>query len=141
MNNNIDSYSVENLLAFLRVIERMLSDISKDKSISPLQYEALKVINQNSEKCSMKILANSLKISMASATQLIDRMINAELVERFNYKNDRRVVLLRLTKVGFLELKRIVLLLNNYSQKLFENLSKEEVECFKKVMTKIISNF
>lgn len=121
--------TIENFLILLRAVEKKINEVSKGNSLSTLQYEAMRVINQLGE-CSMRNLSISLNLSMASATQLIDRMITAGLVERKGLEKDRRVVLVTLSKIGSLEYKRISIFLANFSKDLFNKFSSVELALF-----------
>ena len=48
----------------------------------------------------MSDLASSLGVSLATATGIIDRLVDRDIVERENSREDRRVVVCRLSKKG-----------------------------------------
>jgi len=51
-------------------------------------------------ECKMSVLASNMKISMPTATGVINRLVRSGLVERIAKANDRRQVLVRMTKKG-----------------------------------------
>jgi len=129
MNKNNQSSVLEILLYTLRNIDRKIENSSKEISISGLQYETLKSISSFGQ-CSMKELAISIGISMSSATQLILRLINLGLVKRINSTKDRRVVLVELTDLGTLQLKRIDMFLKSLSRDIFSKFTQENISNF-----------
>jgi len=127
---------LEMLLYTLRIIDRKIENSSKEISISGLQYETLRSIRSFGQ-CSMKELALSIGISMSSATQLILRLINLGLVKRINSTKDRRVVLIELTDLGTLQLKRIDMFLKSLSRDIFSKFSQDKLDSFVEILQSI----
>ncbi len=48
----------------------------------------------------MSVLASSLGVTLATATGILDRLVDKDIVERENSREDRRVVVCRLSKKG-----------------------------------------
>ncbi|MCS7317648.1 MAG: MarR family transcriptional regulator [Candidatus Dojkabacteria bacterium] len=128
---NVDqsNFSLEEFFNFLRTIERIFEKISKNKPISSSQYQAMRIISQ-SQECTMSKLAKGLNLSFAAATQLVDRMVEAQLVQRSNSTKDRRKVIIHLSNVGNLELKRIQIALNKISMEIVSKIPKKELNIF-----------
>jgi len=57
--------------------------------------------------CTMTELSNATKLSVSSTTQIVERLVKAEFIERESDKSDRRIVRLTLTKKGGQEHDRI----------------------------------
>jgi len=71
----------------------------EDSAATLLQVEALKCIQSNSDS-TVGSLARELAMSLSSTTQLTNRLIDKEWIVRETNQNDRRVIELRLTKLG-----------------------------------------
>ena len=69
------------------------------KDLSLLQVHGIRLIEYH-KPCTMTKLANSMGLSLASITQMIDRLIRKEYVERERSTKDRRVVHAKLTPKG-----------------------------------------
>ena len=68
-------------------------------SLSIIQLHVLTIL-EGEGPVSMSRLAESLDVSVASATGIVDRMEQRGLVERRHGEDDRRVVLVRATRAG-----------------------------------------
>lgn len=71
-------------------------------SVDRFSISQLKVlmILSHEESFKMKDITEELGIANSSATELIDKLIKEELVERFRKADDRRVVRVKLTEKG-----------------------------------------
>lgn len=69
------------------------------KDLSLLQINVIRLIEYH-RPCTMSQLAKSLKLSLGSITQLIDRLIRKSYVKRVRSTDDRRVVFAELTAKG-----------------------------------------
>ena len=63
------------------------------------QARALRAIGEHAD-CTMSDLARRLGISLSAATGLVDRLVQNGVVERQGHPRDRRLVYLRLSRVG-----------------------------------------
>lgn len=71
----------------------------EDSAATLLQVEALKYIQSNSDS-TVGSLAHELAMSLSSTTQLTNRLVDKEWIVRETNQKDRRVIGLRLTKLG-----------------------------------------
>jgi len=96
------------------------------------------------ENTQMKDIGEKLGIKPSSATNLVDKLIRACLIERYTNPDDRRVVRVRLTEKGISVLKdineAIYTLWGKILTKLNENEYKEML-MFAKKMDKILDEF
>lgn len=63
------------------------------------QIKVLMILSHN-ESAKMKDITEALGIANSSATELIDKLIKDELVERYRKNGDRRVVMVKLSEKG-----------------------------------------
>jgi DNA-binding MarR family transcriptional regulator len=68
-------------------------------SITFNQYLALMIINDMKE-CSVNDIADCMKIAQSTASQLTDRLVKANLVQRDIHYEDRRKMVVKLTLEG-----------------------------------------
>lgn len=119
---NCKQSSLGDLLLLLRrdIIESVKKEGFKQDLTFP-QVEVLHFIGLSGEK-TMKDIAEYLKITPPSATEIISEMEKKNLVKRVNDKGDRRVVLIVLTEM---------------SKKLFTSVCKRKELVFKKMINKL----
>lgn len=72
---------------------------AREWELTLAQMRALRVIGERAD-CTMGELARRLGISLSAATGLADRLVQQRLVERQGHPRDRRLVCLRLSRVG-----------------------------------------
>ena len=78
-----------------------------DIDVTILQLKALFVLHASvDDRMSMKRLADRLGISVTAATGLVDRLVEQGLVQREEDSEDRRLVLVRLSRAGRAKLDR-----------------------------------
>ena len=77
-----------------------------DLELTMPQFRAICLLGQGSER--MGNIAGNLSTSMASATSMIDRLVDKGLVERAPDASDRRVVTCQLTTKGREEMDRFM---------------------------------
>jgi DNA-binding MarR family transcriptional regulator len=58
------------------------------------------LLSQNAEPLTMGELSSELDVPMSTATRIVDGLVRAEMVERVNDSNDRRVVRVGMSKNG-----------------------------------------
>lgn len=99
-------------LEFIQTMERIrkISEKISGKrleapGVTPLQFQAMDYIMENPNTPARGLSAH-LSISPSATSQLTDRLFALKLIERELDSNDRRSVLVALTKKGALDLKK-----------------------------------
>jgi len=106
-----------------------------DSDLSQREIDALLHLGRDGE-CTMSHLAQEILMSMSSATMIVDRLVHKGIVSREHSADDRRVVVIRLTRKGkksfkiihehFLRIVRTMLgSLNEREQDMFLHLYKK----------------
>ncbi len=127
-----------NALQLIR--KRLLSNFTElsGQGLTPPQFHILMIIH---EKGPFKVtaLAELMGVKPSAITVMIDKLVSMGFVERKDQENDRRVVLLSITKEGV----RMVNLLKARSNEIiggfFAACSVEEVESMVRTLEKITS--
>ena len=70
-----------------------------DESLSKQEICVLRAVGRH-ERCIMSAIAGAIRLSLSSATGLIDRLVEKKLVRRDRSHEDRRVVQVELTDEG-----------------------------------------
>ncbi len=63
-------------------------------------FRILMLLSQNAESLTMGELSSELNVPMSTATRIVDGLVRAEMVERVNDSNDRRVVRVGMSQNG-----------------------------------------
>ncbi len=119
--------------------KKKIIDKSKfsDLTINQLMYlEA--IYNLNNPKLSQ--LAEHIGITKASTTVAIHKLIDKELVEKHQSKNDKRVFHIYLTKSGKKLIDSELNALKQFSKSIVENLDNKDIEYLEKILKKIIKS-
>jgi MarR family transcriptional regulator, organic hydroperoxide resistance regulator len=74
-------------------------DTHRPGELSHAQYQVLFALSRTANLSAGELAARA-DLSPASVTQMLDRLADAGLVERVRSKDDRRIVVSRLTRVG-----------------------------------------
>ena len=95
--------------------------------MSTPQFKALLLISEE-EGIRMRELARKMGGSFSNATVLVDRLVERGLVERLAEPEDRRVVLVRVSKEGRRLIEQLVTSWRAISTSLLENIAPEDLD-------------
>jgi DNA-binding MarR family transcriptional regulator len=108
----LDASLYKGLAGFRYALRRFLKfseAATRAAGITPQQYQALLVIKADPAAAIMvKDLADQMLLQHHSTVELIDRLVNAELVERRHSLTDGRTVLVAMTERGAKLLEQLV---------------------------------
>jgi len=94
---------------------------------NPLHLETMRYVLEK-ENPSMKDLANHLCITPASASALIDSLVETRMIKRTLEKDDRRIVRLAITENGKKKFKETEDLLFGKMKEIFKEMSDRDIE-------------
>ncbi len=134
--NNLEQ--LFNTIMQLRTISLQTANEShEEKAATMLQFSALNFLKDQSI-IAVGELAQFLRLSKSSATQLIERLVTMGLVKRSADKEDRRVIRVTLTSKGDSELillrKKIMKKMNHFASKI----PKKDIEELLRITTNLI---
>jgi DNA-binding MarR family transcriptional regulator len=110
-------------------MSRVHSDDDARYDLTFNQYQALTRIHQYGQ-CSVNELAESLRIAQSTTSQLVDRLVKANLVSREIHTEDRRRMIVMLSKRGEeMMIKRKESIRNNYKH-ILEMLDEKDQRIF-----------
>jgi len=92
------------------------------------------------KKLTMNELSKGMNLDSSAVSTLISRMEKKSLVKRTHGKKDRRTVFVQLTKEGVEERDKIRQKLGGMIEGIGENISEEDIETLKRIVTKISAN-
>ena len=85
----------------------------------------------------MTEIAEYIHVPLNTATGIINRMEKNELIVRTRSKEDKRVVLIELSEKGMTQFQSLVNELMYYGMKVMSSFTKEEMDLFYKMTTKV----
>lgn len=86
----------------------------------------------------MTEIAEYIHVPLNTATGIINRMEKSELIVRTRSKEDKRVVLIGFSEKGMTQFQKLVNEMMHYGMKVMGSLTKEEIELFSKMTTKVL---
>ncbi|HVT01725.1 MAG TPA: MarR family transcriptional regulator [Patescibacteria group bacterium] len=100
-SNNIPDYDqlFASMLQLNKLIAQHTHETREEKIATMLQFAALNYI-KDQPNIPVSDLCSHLQLSKSSATQLVERLVKSEFVERVDDKEDRRIIRLVITKNG-----------------------------------------
>lgn len=120
---------IKELLSF-DIWENIFLDCSKNEVlIFCLLYQRNEV--------NMTEIAEYVHVPLNTATGIINRMEKNELIVRTRSKEDKRVVLIRFSEKGMAQFQSLINELMYYGVKVMSSFTKEEMEFFYKMTTKV----
>jgi MarR family transcriptional regulator, organic hydroperoxide resistance regulator len=93
INRYMDAYLLVTRRINAQIREQMSEELTSD------QYLILRLIN-GQELCTSTYLAETSAVGKSSITAIINRLVEAGMIERTRDENDRRLVYLSLTEYG-----------------------------------------
>lgn len=89
------------------------------------------------EEVNMTEIAEYIHVPLNTATGLVGRLEKRELIERSRSEEDKRVVLIRFSKKGLKQFKKLTAEMIHYGTRIFSELTDEEIALFFKMTEKV----
>lgn len=138
MTQSLEKLS-QSVLLLSKLISARSSASFEERAATKLQFAALSFLKEN-KGAHVRDLAQDLKLSMPSCTQLLERMVKAGFVKRSENKQDRRKTDLVLTQEGEKEHLRTKEKILSKMQAVFGILTPQEMEDVIRINQKIIDH-
>ena len=128
---------IETIFGLSRLMKDDMSFTTGLIHLSILQIQTLVFLKQSSKKkTSMSDIAEFLHIELPSATSLVNKLCEQKLVDRLADANDRRLVIIVLTKEGKTRLEQAMIQRRKKLEKMLSYLSgKEKLQLLSIIMT------
>ncbi len=108
-------------------------------NISPLEFTALRICLARGE-ATMTELAGILPVDTSRTSRTVTGLVDKGLLRRHRRRDDRRVVMLRLSDQGVELTSTLQELLQAFDAKLTENINADELSLFASVVERIAAN-
>ena len=110
------------------------NDFFKPYGISPQQYNILRILRGSKDKIKVQIVKDRMIERAPNATRLMDKLSDKNLIERERCKQDRRVVYVKIAKLGLALLSSID---DHENLKFLEKITEEEAVTLSNILDKI----
>ena len=138
-NQEISQETFRAIADYIEEVKELLSsDIWENIFLDCSKNEVLVfwLLYQRSE-VNMTEIAEYIHVPLNTATGIINRMEKNELIVRTRSKEDKRVVLIGLSEKGMTQFQSLVNELMYYGMKVMSSFTKEEMNLFYKMTTKV----
>ena len=138
-NQEISQETFRAIAEYIEEVKELLSsDIWENIFLDCSKNEVLIfwLLYQRSE-VNMTEIAEYIHVPLNTATGIINRMEKNELIVRTRSKEDKRVVLIGLSEKGMTQFQSLVNELMYYGMKVMSSFTKEEMNLFYKMTTKV----
>lgn len=137
------SLEIEQLFSTMMQLGKLMSqhaqESHEEKTATILQFSALNFLIEQPNG-TVSELANFLKLSKSSATQLVERLVKAEFVKRVDDDVDRRIIRLTITTSGMDESNRLKEKIIEKMNKIFSKIPKEDIHELIRIHIKLIES-
>ncbi len=134
----IDQITHEISIMIPKLMKGAKSDFLSKSNITNAQMIMLASIHDYNE-CNIKTLARQRGISPPTATGLVDRLVRTGYVKRSTIPEDRRVVIVSLTKKGENIVQSFLVTVKNRWKNILTELTPEEQEEYLNILKKIVA--
>ncbi|MEL0643086.1 MarR family transcriptional regulator [Olleya sp. Ti.3.14] len=132
-NNRIKA--MLNILYTANYITSYQNDFFKIYGLSPQQYNILRILRGAKEPIKVQTIKERMVERAPNLTRLTDKLCDKKLINRIAFPEDRRVVLIEITKSGLDLLDKIKP--NNPSHNLIDKLTEDEAGLLSDLLDKM----
>ena len=126
-------------MGLVNAITKGTADETTPYNLTPLEFTLLRICMEK-EECTATELAADLPVDASRISRLVTRLFDDGLLLRRRLREDRRVVMLRLSDEGSELVSTIHQRIQAYNARLIENISREEMSAFAAVASRILAN-
>ena len=117
----------------------MLEDL-KPYDVGPVEFTLLSFCRDQGE-CTATQLARVLPVEASRISRMVSRLFDKGLLRRRRLRNDRRIVMLRLSEPGVELMTELSQRINAFNVELAQGVSDEEMRTFASVASRIVGNY
>ena len=128
------------MLDLLNAFEKGMAAEAAPFNLTPLEFNLLRICVEKGE-CTATQLAEVLPVDASRVSRLVAGLVDRRLLRRRRLRNDRRIVMLRVSEAGGELTSHLQLRMQTYYAKLAEGLSDREMRQFASSSLKIIANY
>ena len=119
-----------------RIIQGVQLDFLAKRTITQTQFFVLVAIHSH-RRPSMRLLAQNIKVSMPTISGIVDRLVRAQYVQRLNHPQDRRLVVVELTRKGQLIIDQFQGAVARRWEEVLNSLEQNDLGSLQKIILKL----
>ena len=123
----------------VNAVTKGMADELEPYDLSPLDFDLLRFCMARGE-CSATELASVLPVDASRISRIVTRMVDMNLLVRRRLRDDRRIVMLRLSDRGAELTATLRQRIATIEAQLTQNIGEEEMGVFADVVSRIIAN-
>ncbi|MDE2756832.1 MAG: MarR family transcriptional regulator [Acidobacteriota bacterium] len=124
----------------VNAVEKGLAEEVAPHGLALQEFNLLRACYELARECTATELARLLPVDPARISRIVNTLVDNGLLRRRRTREDRRVVMLRLSEEGRELTSRILRDIRRYDAKLTEGVGADEMQVFLSVTAKIIAN-
>lgn len=124
----------------VNAVEKGMAKEVAPYGLTSLEFGLLRICLEDDQEHTATQLAQVLPVDGARISRVVTELVDKGLLRRRRLRNDRRVVMLRLTEEGRELTSRVLESMKLYDARLTEDVGEEEMRVFMAVTFKIIAN-
>ena len=125
--------------ALLNAFTKGIEDLVQPHGLSVVEYNLLRICMERTE-CNATDLAEVLPVDAPRISRLVNGLVEKGLITRRRLRDDRRIVMLRLSEQGQELASTLRLRINAYDTRLSEGIGEEEMRVFVSMAAKMLAN-
>ncbi|XMB86882.1 MarR family transcriptional regulator [Mycoplasmatota bacterium WC44] len=122
---------------FIEVRRSFVHELS-DLGLSYQQWNVLKLIKSSDEPISAKILVEKMNSDKATISGILKRLVSNKYIKEKKNPSDKRETLLFLSTKSTGLCDKVMILEENFNNKIYANLSEEDMEQLSDLLQKIV---
>lgn len=139
MNSDLFKELFSVMMQLKQAFHKLSQHSFEDRSATVLQYATLTFLSDH-PKTTMSDLAAHLRLSLSSATQLVERLVKTGFVTRSDHTDDRRIVHLTITNTGQSELQTMREKWEKKMTKIFSKIPQEDLKEYIRIQKLVLQS-
>ena len=133
---DVGTYMMELLNAF----EKGVAEETAVYDMTPVEFNLLRICLEEGE-CTATQLARMLPVDASRISRIVARLVDDGLLIRRRLRNDRRIVMLRLSEEGIELTSQMHIRVQAFDDKLTDGINEADMRTFASVAAKMLDNY
>ena len=127
--------------SLINAIEKGMQREVAPHAVTPLEFQLLRICQESDKEVTATHLARFLPVDPARISRLVTSLVDKGMLRRRRLREDRRIIMLRLSDEGKALTLKISRNMAAYSNKLTKGIDGHEMQIFASVASRIAANY
>ena len=127
--------------SLINAIEKGMQREVAPHAVTPLEFQLLRTCQESGKEVTATHLARFLPVDPARISRLVTSLVDKGMLRRRRLREDRRIIMLRLSDEGKALTLKISRNMATYSDKLTKGIDGHEMQIFASVASRIAANY